>query len=406
MIDAVLLLAGVSMHIVRYGNGAPALAASLLLFVYVGISIGARPASATAQRLKTVLLLGIILFTVSHQTIRYIALRLESEPHRYVHDHPLQMEAAVSFLLQGENPYAVSYRGTVMEPWSDVNPALEHVIALPFTIVKSVPLYLLWQGLFGWYDERISHLVLLWLGIGALFLLFRRHDAKLAAISLFVFNPLFAQFFTEGRSDVVFLSLLLAALAALRSGRPQAALLLLALSATSKHMAWFMVPFFLTYLFATGYFKQNTLRKLAPSALLTCAIVLPFALWNWPAFFDDIYRFPAGTLPTSFPINGYGLSKALFDMGIVASLHGPFPSGPLQLLLLPLLAVLMADLKRRPSMGRMVLYYGAFLWPFLFLSRFLHDNYLGVIITIFGLAVLLLHEEEEEGTAKMPAGRP
>ena len=393
MIDAVLLLTGFFLYLVRTGNGTEQLIASLLLFVYMGISIAARPARPRVHRVKCVLLLIIILLTVYHQNVESISQRHARKPGFFVHDHSLQMEEAVSFLVHGQNPYAMDYRGTPMEPFWRENPALDHVIALPFTFLKSVPFFLLWQGLFGWYDDRISQLPLFWIGIGALYFLFRDPDRKLAAVTLFVFNPLFSMFFEVGRSDVVFLSMLFASLATLRRGHTQAALLFLVLSATSKHMAWFMVPFFLTYLYATGYLKTHPIKKLAPSALLACAIVLPFVLWDWHAFVDDIYGFPAGTLPSSYPIAGLGLSMALVDLKIISNIHDPFPSALLQLLLLPLLAVLIVDLKRRPGMGRMVLYYGAFLWPILFLSRFLYDNYLGVVITVFGLALLLMHEE-------------
>jgi len=332
--------------------------------------------------------------TIVLATWQEIGLRRQTEPYQHVHDNTMQMEGAVSFLLQGNNPYAMSYRGTPMEQWWHENPALDHVIALPFAFLKSVPVYLLWNNLFHWYDDRLSQLMLLGVAIGSLFVLYKKPTFKLLAVTVFVFNPLFAKFVIEGRSDIVFLSFLLASLACLRRQHIQASLLLLTLAVTSKHTAWFIVPFFVTYLAAQEYFTRHAIRKLAPSLLLATIIVLPFALWDWHSFIDDIYSYPAGTILTSYPINGYSLSMALVTMKILPNPGVYFPAPLLQIFLVPLLGWLVYDLYHRPSMGRMMLYFGALLWPFWFLSRFLNDNYLGVLIAIFALGLLLLYDEE------------
>ncbi len=407
--DAALLIAGVFLYIMRVGVAHPAweIAVMCLLFTYVLLSVYGKPVRQW-YRIKLTLLLLLFASTTLLSMASEMRLRLQGQPHTHIHDHPLQIEEAVKVLLQGRNPYAADYHGTAMELWSPSNPALTHVISPPFNILKSVPFYLLGTRVLGWYDERMVYFPLLGLAIVSLLALFRQPQLRLSAVIVFAFNPEFTRFVVEGRTDVVFLSFLLASLACLRWQYTQAALLLLALAITSKHTAWFILPFFAAYLAATGYFRQRALRKVLPFFALTGAIVLPFFLWDTQAFLDDIYRYAAGTLPTSYPINGFGLGMTLHRLGVIPSIQQPFPPVWLQLILLPWLGWLMADTYRRPGMGRMLLNYGMFLWSFWYLSRFFHDNYLGVLITIVSLGVLMTYEQPKlrPQAAKKPAKRP
>ncbi len=398
MIDAIALLAGFFLYVTQMHvpMALAELCAAAAVFAYVLLSIAVRKSPRWYEGVKVVLLAIVVLCTVVTSLSRSIGARMEQGPQTNVHDHPLQMEAAVDFLLQGYNPYAVSYRGTPMELWASNNTALTHVIALPTTFLKSVPVYLVWHALFGWYDERIAQLLLLMLGMTALYGMFRKTELRFTAIILFLFNPLFVPFFLEGRSDIVFLSFLLGSLVCLRWHHKQEALLFLALAVTSKHLAWFIVPLMGTYLASIGYFRTHAVKKLLPSVALTAIIILPFALWDWHAFYEDVISFPAGTIPTSFPINGFSFAVFARNEGWALAETYPHWAWMFQLALLPLLGWLMRDLYRRPGIGRMFLYYGLFLFPVLFFTRFFHDNYMGAIIAIVVTGVLLMKDEEKK----------
>lgn len=394
MIDVLLLVAGVFDFWVslKPSFGAAPLVVSVLLFAYAAVSFVYGSRAGRPLLAKSLLLAGIILGTVVYTTVDQMRLRQETAPHLHVHDHAMQIEETLVALLDGRNPYAVDYYGTNLELWWPDNPALTHVIALPTTFLKSVPLYLATTAAFGWYDERLAQLALLAAALGGLWCLFRQPELRLISVIAFVFNPLFAGFFVAGRGDIVFLSFFLLALVCLQRERWRAAFLFFALAVTSKHTAWFAAPFFLTYTLARGGLARPW-RTLAPAAVLAVAIVLPFVLWDWQAFFADIYSYPAGTIPTSYPVKGYGFSMILHTMGYFPDVTAYFPSSLLQLALVPLLVWLVRDLYRRPSLGRLVLSYALLLWPFWFLSRFLNDNYLGVIVTLLTLGILLLHDE-------------
>jgi hypothetical protein len=396
MLDAVLLLAGVFHFLdVTLAEGTMlTLQAMLLLFCYWGITLFSSVPPKTLHWLKIVTLLLIIGVTVGSALTNQMQRRRNAEPHQFVHDHPLQMEASVQFLLEGNNPYTSDFRGTVLEQWAPHNPALDHVIALPFTFLKSIPVYAIWHGLLGWYDDRLSHIPFLALAIASLILLFRRRDLQLIGVIAFVFNPLFTPFFIEGRSDIIFLSLVIACLACLRRSYTQAALVFLALAVVTKHTAWFIVPFVLTYLVSQRWLTRNTLHRLVPFLAIVALFIVPFLLWDARAFIEDIYHYPAGTLPASYFIKGYGLSKILANAGGYA-----VPTAA-QLLLLPWLIFLMFWTRRQPTLSRVVLSYGLFLWPFWFLARFFNNNYLGVLVAVFLIALLLMYDEQKSITHK------
>jgi hypothetical protein len=395
VIDSVLLIAGVLTLIGTRGYmGGAELLAILLLFAYGAISFFVKNQKDSVWYTKLLLLIFIIQLTLVHQTAVQMQQRRDGEPHKHVHDHILQIEEASRFLMNGQNPYAMDYRGTTLEPWWPENPALDHVIALPFTILKTVPVMAVWEGFFGWYDDRITHLILLCLSVAALFTLFRKFEYKLIAIIAFCFNPLFADYFVDGRSDIIFLSFILMSLACLRYKWMQASLVLMAIAITSKHSAWFIVPFYGAYLWQTGYLRgRGLVQKLLPAALLVAAIVLPFALWDFGAFFADIYSYPAGTLSTSYPVSGYSLSAAFRTMEI--PLH-PLVPKILTLLLLPWLVWLIIYVKKLPSFGRIMIAYASLIFPFWLLSRFFHDNYMGVVVILLVLGILFIHDEPED----------
>lgn len=360
------------------------------LFVFVSLLPG-RQRSYHVIQLSVCFL--VIALTVLHGLDWQIRQRLSTSPASYVHDHTLQMEGAVQALVRGQNPYDISYRGTPMEEWWSGNPALNHVIALPFTFLKSVPIYMAWQGLFGWYDDRLSHLPFFVLLLVSLYFLPKRPELRITALLVFVFNPLFFPFFIDGRSDIIFVSLLFASLVAARHAYWTLSLCCVALAACSKHTAWFFVPFFAMYLASLPHLPKRFWQRLVWPALIIGGLILPFLLWNPAAFFDDIWVFPAGGSASSFPIAGFSLQKVFVDMKLLQHVGVYFPSWILQLMLLPWLLLLLMQIRRSPTVANVLLSYAFFLWPFLFFSRFFHDNYMGVIIGVLAIGVLLHYED-------------
>lgn len=404
MLDTAVVVAGVMAFFTTMGQpGYTQLVASVLLFAYAWLGLFGMKRKNATHYSKLILLCCLIACTVGARTVERIAQRRSGDLPlaQVIHDHPLQNESAVRMLLNGKNPYSQDFGQTELASWRNWdNPAMQHVVALPVTFYKSIPFALVWREWFGWYDDRISHLALLALFVGALYHLPHTREYKLTAVAAGVFNPLFANFFTMGRSDVIFLSFLLTSLVFLRQRRHALALSMLALAVGSKHTAFFIVPFFVLYVWRSGVLRKKPGILIPPAALLAL-IFLPFLVWDLHAFLEDTASYIIGTIPTAYPINGYGLSRMLVTVGALPNRQAAYPIGLALLALVPIAFALLRHIWRHPTVGNVLLCYVSFLWPLWFLSRFFHDNYMGVVVTLVCLTAILLQEERQRS-----AGRP
>ncbi len=114
--------------------------------------------------LKHKLLWAIIILVIGSSFTSAIVARHKTSPLYMIHDIVLQQEAAIRFFLDGKNPYAVTYFGTLMEKWNysttEVNPALYHFVMEPFYLLFAIPFYAFSLSIFGFFDGRIPLYVL------------------------------------------------------------------------------------------------------------------------------------------------------------------------------------------------------------------------------------------------------
>ena len=96
------------------------------------------------------ILLFVVIGLVLGMTLGADILSRAEDPSLPVHDNVWQVEPAINFLLEGKNPYTQDFFGTDLEKMKYIsttthqrliNPALFHLIKLPFHILLSVPFY-------------------------------------------------------------------------------------------------------------------------------------------------------------------------------------------------------------------------------------------------------------------------
>jgi hypothetical protein len=365
-----------------------------------------------------VFLLSIISCLVIIPTTLSIGDRHVSKSYAYVHDNPIQVEEAVKFLLTGQNPYGQNYANTAMKnygygPWFYdlkgssppanyfVNPALFHLVSLPFGFISIVPVWLIWYSFFGWFDARIVYLLVF---IGSILLgnLLVDKSNRLNFTTLFALNPFLSPFIIEGRNDILTVFLLLAFLVLAKKKKLISSAIILGLAIASKQSAWVFAAVY--YLYKLIEFGPGNIKKMIKPVVITLitalVLILPFFLWDKNAFINDTFKYINGGTAYIYPVKGYGFSTLLLVLGKISNSLASYPAFLFQLIFsVPLIGFIAYLLKKQTDLKTMLLSFSLLLFVYLFFARFFLDNYFGVVIAFFVLSFFVegkdsLYEKE------------
>jgi hypothetical protein len=398
-----------------------------------------RPSSAT-QRAKLALVWLIIACTVLLPTLKLALLRHENLPHSYSHDGGvLQTEAAIDFFLGGRNPYVEDYRATPMADWglAEFRTALDHYPYLPWTFVFSAPVKLLSDTVLGWYDQRFVYLLVF---VIALILAARLAPAsrprwRLALLMLLGLNPIMGLDLIFGQNDLfVWAWIVLALWLLARTLRiPRSSLtvhrspftvpnsqfwlpsLAFGLACASKPTAWFMAPFFALLLVhdQIGSWRdipraiRAMLRRGWPALAALALLIGPYLVWDANALIDDVWRWAAGSTETHYQIWGWGASNFVLAFGGLESRFDPWPFWILEVAVaLPLLLWLGWRQTRHNTVAAACWHYALLLFGFLYVSRFLNENYLGYILAFLALGYFAVQDQPIQHSPAKPPREP
>lgn len=356
----------------------------------------------------------LVLLFVVIPTIAAMVLRATGQPYTYIHDGALMAEEAARKLLAGKNPYSVDYLDTPLFYWPMINnPALYHFTYFPLLFLVTVPPLVVLQPYLGWYDERVLFLPA-FLGcivVGAL--LVRGTPRRIALSAALALNPQLFPFVVEGRNDAFVLLFVLLAAFFLRSERRVLAGLALAVAVGTKLHAAVFVPFVAVYLLARA--RPRTVgeawRALAPAALpftlVTLVTFVPFLVWDWRGFYDDIVAYNVGASAWSYPISGIGFSMLLHAAGIIPYRSAEFPFWGFQLMAaIPVSLITLRRVWRQPTTTTLLVGYAATLLAFLFFGRYFQTSYLGYIAAAATSALFLGERAPRRITVLTPAASP
>ena len=355
------------------------------------------------QRLLFLIRLTIVFFVIAAATILptglNILLRHEDGPETFAHDGLIQTEIAITYLLEGKNPYSEDYTDTPMAAFPGNEPPftdapLYHNAYLPFLFFSGMPLYWLSQLTLGWYDQRFLYLLAMF---GLMLLLpmlvdkLRQRLALLLAVGL---NYLFTFYLADGRNDIMILFWLVLTAVFLSKNRITLSALALGLALVTKHQAWFFLPFYLLYLLPKPMQLadlKRLLKQLWPLAAVVLLVIGPFLLWDLPAFIDDTVTYISGSGPDSFPIKGWGFSTLLLTLGVIPHPEAAFPFAFFELLFgLPVLYLTLRRQWQENTLAMAWLGYAFFGFTFQFFSRFFSDNYFVFLIQIIVIALFMM----------------
>ena len=348
---------------------------------------------------KWLILLFLITLWVVIPTIILINARLTTKPFLFVSDSPIQIEAAIKFLLSGQNPYTEDYLKTDLVKWPyyqpenalqpKLNPALFHLVYLPFNFLSIVPLYLIWNGIFGWFDVRIFYLSL-YLFLLPLITLLVKKELRFSFLSLFALNPFFAMFIPEGSNDVLTIFLLILVFIFTSRKKYSFSAILVGLSLATKQTAWIFLLVYLPFLyFRISKNKMKEIVKfLSITAVSAIILIVPFFLCNPRDFIDDTLSYISGGSKVSSPISGFGFS-ILYNNLIPEGIKS-YPSTLLQLIFGGLTYIFTIRLlKREHTLNILSLSFSLLLLVVSFFSRYFLDSHLGVVIQFIILAYFI-----------------
>lgn len=339
-------------------------------------------------KLKQGLLWLIIIGVIGSAFISAIIVRHQTAPIYQIHDIVIQQETAMRFLLDGQNPYKVTYFGTPLEQWhysdKETNPALYHFVMQPFYLLFSLPFYFMSITLFGFFDGRIPLLFLFAMLLIFAAKLVEDQQKRLLFLIVLAFNPAMLLYTLEGRSDIFMYAFLFLGLYLLHRQKYSLSGIPIAMAFAIKQSAWPLLPFYLSFL----YFKAKNIGKIvkfvAPFVITLAILIAPFIVWDAKSFFDSTIFYLSGSTSSSYPISGYGLGSLLFEWGFIKDLHQYYPFHIWQILVgIPLLIVLFRFLKKAPSVARLILVYGIFLFVSWYFFRYFNNSHLGYLSMVF-----------------------
>ncbi|MBI3914005.1 MAG: hypothetical protein HY327_07445 [Chloroflexi bacterium] len=340
----------------------------------------------------------VVFLIVIVPTLLEIILRRGSAPFDHIHDGALQSEVAMQFLLAGQIPFGQNYAATTLGQWQHhvIDPAinfeLQHYLYLPATFLLPIPVYLLTQNLFGWFDIRIISIIafaLLWMLLPQMT---SSWDDKLGLLIAFGLNPLFVPFFIEGRNDISVLLWLVSSFLTMQRGRTKLSAALFALACVTKATAWLVAPFYLTHLWLISAAKRKIFFQSAlVFGVVFTVVILPFAIWNMRSLAGDVLVLGEGA-STKY-VWGYGISMILLTLGLLPDRLTAFPFWALQFVFgLLTMIVSLRYQARRPFVRTLITASAAFTFVIFFFSRNLIDNYLGFALSLALIAYFIPNE--------------
>jgi hypothetical protein len=334
-------------------------------------------------------------------TLLQVGLRDATQPWYHVNDSTYQIDLGGELVLDGDNPYGHDYEGSGLERFYDAveadadvpQVALDHFAYFPGTVETAA----LWRLLPSPFDDYRIFVLLCTLALLAAALVF---DAplpwKLAAGAALAANPLATRAAWFGTADAPSLLLTVLAFALVTRSRYALAGASLAGAVLLKQFALVAVPFLAVMMLGRAVPRPVLYRAGGAFALVLVAGILPFAIADPGALWDDTIAYGAQT----YRIIGYGLAGVLLELDVLDDRFGPYPFLPLALVLwLPLTAWLLWTQWRSGRLWIGAAGFAVSIFVLLYLARVFQNSYL--IWPLTGLLVaFVLAASERDASAR------
>jgi hypothetical protein len=353
---------------------AAAILAGLIVALGAAFVLSVRTVRPVVVATACVLVVGLL---VVPATLLQVGLRDATHPWYHVNDSTYQIDLAGELVLDGDNPYGHDYRGTGLERWypavgadEDVpRVALDHFAYFPGTPLTAAA----WRLLPSPFDDYRVFVLLCTLALFAAALLFDAPLAwKLAVGAALAANPLATRAAWFGTADAPSVLLTVLAFALVSRSRYVLAAASLGGAVLLKQFALVALPFLAVALLVRGVARSVLYRAAAVFAGVFLAGVLPFAIADPGALWEDTIAYGAQT----YRIIGYGFAGILVELGAVDR-FGSYPFLPLAILVwLPITAWLAWTQRRSRRLWVGAAGFAVSIFLLLYLARVFQNSYL------------------------------
>lgn len=363
-----------------------------------GIGVTIAMAAVVFPRFQKWAVFGVAFFLVLVPCAMQMRYRMWTGPGTWCHDSVVQFEEAIRMVRHKKNPYAEDFSKTALNGWNGFsdNPAIHHFVYPPLLLYVSVPLEgvcrsVLWKvpdhvPQLGerFYDQRLLVLAFFLGFLAVVWYHLRDHPHRVGLTSMIALNPFLAPFVIEGRNDVAMLFWVAAAWIAYDTNQKRYGHLLLGLAIATKTLLLPVLPFVL---------YANRRDWILCAVLLVSPLFftsLPFLAADPRSFIDDLFLAPSGLGPHPFEMRGwggFGFANLVLAMGWVPSPKAYFPFGIFQAIAYA--AVLfygIRSLKAGETNEKVFLWSAAGILVALYFGRFIHDNYIGILLSMAAIS--------------------
>jgi hypothetical protein len=358
------------------------------------------------------LVLAVGLLLAAPSTLLQLGLRNSTAPWFFTNDSTYQIELGGDLVLDGESPYGHDYRrsglerfytrdGSASERVREREVALEHFAYFPGAALTAAA----WRLAPEPFDDYRLLVLLATLAMLAAALAFRAPLGwRLVIGALLVCNPIAVRSSWFGQNDAPSLLLLVLAFALVTRRRYAWAAAVLAGAVLLKQFALVGLPFLALMAVKDGAGREELKRAALAFGAVIVVCVLPFAIADPAAFYDDTVKYGAGT----YRIVGYGLSAILIRLGVLEDRDGSYPFALLALLTwVPLTAWLLLVQRRSAELWVGAAGFAVSILWLMFIGRTFNNYYLVWPMTGVAIAVLLaVASAAPGGAASARAARP
>jgi hypothetical protein len=378
---------------------AAAILAGLIVALTTAFVLSVRRVRPLVVGTVCALVIGLL---VVPATLLQVGLRDGTHPWYYVNDSTYQIDLAGELVLDGETPYGHDYRGSGLERWypavdadEDVpRVALDHFAYFPGTALTAAA----WRLVPAPFDDYRVFVLLCTLALFAAALLF---DAplpwKLAAGAALAANPLATRAAWFGTADAPSILLTVLAFALVTRSRYVLAAASLGGAVLLKQFALAAVPFLAVAMLTRAVRRPVLYRAVAAFALVLVAGILPFAIADPGALWEDTIEYGAQT----YRIIGYGLAGVLVEVDILDDRFGPYPFLPLLILVwLPITAWLVWTEWRSRRLWVGATGFAASIFVLFYLGRVFQNSYLIWPLSALLVAFVLASAERDDASVR------